>query len=188
MSVQEDFEKVISVPPYIVFDEERKNYVLSEKAFKNEGNNEILFSVKHDFFVYKLSRQACAAQYEAELSELKARINNLACENAKLTSNKYPFAHLRIDASAAEIEGALKRKLIDLGWAPPAERNSLLAVIEKQREALEKINTTHADLSHLDNPTDFAVAEANKSAIWKIKLLSTQALALTPDSVRLKKD
>jgi hypothetical protein len=40
---------------------------------------------------------------------------------AKMTSEKYPFVHIRIDASEAEKESAVRDKLIELGWTPPAQ-------------------------------------------------------------------
>jgi hypothetical protein len=39
---------------------------------------------------------------------------------AKMTSEKYPFMHIRVDASEAEKDGALRDKLVELGWTPPA--------------------------------------------------------------------
>jgi hypothetical protein len=42
-----------------------------------------------------------------------------AIEISKMTSNKYPFVHIRMDVGEAEKEGALKDKLIELGWTPP---------------------------------------------------------------------
>jgi hypothetical protein len=40
---------------------------------------------------------------------------------AKMTCEKYPFVHIRIDATEAEKEGALRDKLIELGWKPPGQ-------------------------------------------------------------------
>jgi hypothetical protein len=62
---------------------------------------------------------ASPAQQEPA-QDWKALAEEQAETIAKMTSEKYPFAHIRIDASEAEKEGALRDKLIELGWTPPA--------------------------------------------------------------------
>ncbi len=64
-------------------------------------------------------KQALAAQQEPA-QDWKALAEEQAETITKMTSEKYPFAHIRIDASEAEKEGALRDKLIELGWTPPA--------------------------------------------------------------------
>jgi hypothetical protein len=72
--------------------------------------------------------QESLREHMAEIKRLKAATvqdwKTLAEEQAetiaKMTSEKYPFVHIRIDASEAEKEGALRDKLIELGWTPPA--------------------------------------------------------------------
>jgi len=62
--------------------------------------------------------QALAAQ--PAVQDWKTIAEDQAEVIAKMTSEKYPFVHIRMDASEAEKEGALRDKLIELGWTPPA--------------------------------------------------------------------
>lgn len=125
------------------------------------------------FDVISETIKACAAHYEDERNELQVQLNSLATENAKLTSDKYPFIHLRIDASAAEIEGALKTKLIDLGWSPPDKRNALLALIAEKDKALREMIEMYVDDANDADPEE------------SVGSFAQQALSLTHDSVRL---
>lgn len=49
----------------------------------------------------------------------KAIADEHAITLAKMTREKYPFIHIRMDASEAEKESAIRDKLIELGWTPP---------------------------------------------------------------------
>lgn len=64
---------------------------------------------------------AASPTQQEPAQDWKALAEEQAETIAKMTSEKYPFAHIRIDASEAEKEGALRSKLIELGWAPPAQ-------------------------------------------------------------------
>ncbi len=65
------------------------------------------------------------------VQDWKALAEEQAETIAKMTSEKYPFAHIRIDASEAEKEGALRDKLIELGWTPPSAQPAVPdAIIE----------------------------------------------------------
>lgn len=72
--------------------------------------------------------------------EAMAKLEKLANEqaeiNAKMTREKYPFVHIRIDASEAEKESAVRRKLIELGWASPEAIAKKDAEIAELRAAL----------------------------------------------------
>lgn len=59
---------------------------------------------------------------QATIERLTEQLNEAAEENAKLVSDKYPFAHIRIDCSEYEKDLAIRNKLIELGWTPPAEK------------------------------------------------------------------
>lgn len=58
---------------------------------------------------------------QATIDRLTAQLYTEAEKNAKLVSEKYPFAHIMIDCSEYEKDLAIRNKLIDLGWTPPAE-------------------------------------------------------------------
>lgn len=78
---------------------------------------------------------AYAARLATNLTEARAQGGHAACECgrirdlldearaelAKMNREKYPFVHLRFDVSGAEVESALRAKLVELGWTPPAD-------------------------------------------------------------------
>jgi hypothetical protein len=69
---------------------------------------------------YELGNHKKTAQ-PAPVQEWKALAEEQAEIIAKMTREKYPFVHVRIDASEAEKDDALREKLIELGWTPPAQ-------------------------------------------------------------------
>jgi len=66
------------------------------------------------------------AVMQAKVEKLESLLVKESEVNAKITREKYPFVHLRIDASEAEKEGALRDKLKELGWAAPEELAAML--------------------------------------------------------------
>lgn len=68
-----------------------------------------------------MNYKATISIQQATIERLTEQLNVAAEENAKLVSDKYPFAHIRIDCSEYERDLAIRNKLIELGWTPPAE-------------------------------------------------------------------
>lgn len=60
-------------------------------------------------------------QQQSTIDRLTEQLNLAAEENAKLVSDKCPYVHIRIDCSEYEKDLAIREKLIELGWTPPAE-------------------------------------------------------------------
>lgn len=113
--------------------------------------------------------EACAAQYEAEQAKLKAENRELILDGIDHMRHGIALIgkHHQADEMAelkAYLESTCTRIDAELSKLK-AERNSLLAVIEKQREALQCV-----DLGILSEGMAIKVEEA---------------LAITSDSVRL---
>ena len=75
-------------------------------------------------------REALAIM-QARVEKLESLLVKTAEVNAKMTREKYPFVHLRMDVSEAEKEGALRDKLKELGWATPEDFAIMQAKLEQ---------------------------------------------------------
>jgi len=93
---------------------------------------------------------ATPAQQEP-VQDWKALAEEQAETIAKMTSEKYPFAHIRIDASEAEKEGALRDKLIELGWTPPAAQPALVQEPVSITQIAESHGRRVGNLWHFDD-------------------------------------
>jgi hypothetical protein len=79
-----------------------------------------------------IARRELRAAIEQALEEAREEVS------AKFTSEKYPFVHIRMDASEADKEGALRSKLIELGWIPP-EYSALAGTPEPKAPSPEPV-------------------------------------------------
>ncbi|HXU93381.1 MAG TPA: hypothetical protein VFP33_06965 [Gallionella sp.] len=79
-------------------------------------------------FLEQSTKDDYAIRLMREADELRAQRDAAVAENAKITSDKYPFVHLRIDVSDYEKESAIREKLIELGWTPPRKKEPAEAI------------------------------------------------------------
>ena len=98
------------------------------KQLKN-SEDDLQTIIDHNIELQQQLTEALKRELDSE-----KRLLSLATELAKMTIDKYPFVHLRMDVSEAEKEGSLKDKLIELGWVEPGK----VAEIRAREEDIQK--------------------------------------------------
>jgi hypothetical protein len=102
----------------------------------------------------------------APSQDWKALAEEQAETIAKMTSDKYPFVHIRVDASEAEKEGALRSKLIELGWTPPAAQPAPVACLIGAKGSAFDAPKTKRAYTYKEQPGN-TVASKLGEACWE---------------------
>ena len=112
-----------------------------------------------------------------------------AIEISKMTSNKYPFVHIRMDVGEAEKEGALKDKLIELGWTPPnSEKQEQRSVSEHTGDPDKEVlgfNGWGFPIEHPPKPTPATKEQIREALVFNLPLYTTpqQRKPLTDEQI-----